>query len=324
MMKITTNSILVLFGIIAFAIVACLPITIFAMPLIRQGQPSQADSAATLQVIVAQTMAAMTQNAPSPTPTLFIPGATPVPATSTSVPPTKAPPPTSTAVTYCDWVMFLKDVTIPDGTKMGPGEVFTETWRLQNRGTCTWTSDYYLVFTGGDQMGSTTAVRLPGRVAPGQTVDVSVTLTAPNSIGRQVGYWMLRNPSGALFGFGTSAEKAFYVDIKVTKDSLSHGEVAGSLCYPSEFNPPMTLYIEDATTGNRIQFSIIENQNVYRVLVPNGTYYAYAWAPGYNLEGAYTDSSGLMKSFVVRGGELTSNINLCDWSPHPHGRNPLP
>ncbi len=319
-MKVTTNQILILFGIVALAVIACLPITIFAMPLIEQEQPSQVDSAATLQAMVSQTMVAMTQNAPSPTPTLSLPTATAIPATNTAIPATNTPLPTATAVTYCDWVLFVKDVSIPDGTQMGPGAVFTKTWRLQNRGTCTWTSDYMLVFTGGDKMGETTAVRLPGRVAPGQTVDVSVTLTAPNSYGRQTGYWMLRNPSGQLFGYGNSAEKAFYVDIKVTKESLPHGTVTGSLCYPSEFNPPMTLYFERVGTNETIQFSIVENQNVYSVLLPNGTYYAYAWAPNYNLEGAYTDSSGLMKTFVVRGGETTANINLCDWSPHPHGR----
>jgi hypothetical protein len=86
----------------------------------------------------------------------------------------------------------------------------------------------------------------------------------------------------------------------------------------------MTLYFEKAGTSERIQFAIVENQNVYSVLLPNGTYYAYAWAPGYNLEGAYTDSSGLMKTFTVSGGQTTSNINLCDWSPHPHGRVALP
>ena len=59
---------------------------------------------------------------------------------------------------------FVKDVTIPDGTQLSAGEVFTKTWRLQNRGTCTWTPDYMLVYTSGDQMGSTTAVRLPGNV----------------------------------------------------------------------------------------------------------------------------------------------------------------
>jgi hypothetical protein len=296
-MKITTNSILLFFGIIGFTIMACLPISIFAMPLIGPGQP-QVDTAATLQVIVAQTMAA-SQSAPSPTPTLYFPVSTPVPATSTSVPPTRVPA-TPTAVSYCDWVLFVKDVTIPDGSPMGPGEVFTKTWRLQNRGTCTWTSDYMLVFASGDPMGGTTAVRLPGRVAPGQTVDVSVTLTAPNSNGRQVGYWMLRNPSGQVFGYGENANKAFYVDIRVRRDRLPHGEVTD--------------------TDETIQFSVDEDENFYNVLLPNGTYYAYAWAPDYNLEGAYTHSNGLMKTFVVSGGVTTPNINLCDWSPHPHAR----
>ena len=313
-MKLTTNSILILFGIIAFAIMACFPVTLIAMPLLQSAQPNSVDSMATIQAIVTQTMIAATQNASTGIPAT----ATPVPATSTPIKPTNTVVPT--AVSYCDWVTFVKDVTIPDGRAMGPGEVFTKTWRLQNRGTCAWTSDYMLVFTSGDPMGATTAVRLPGRVAPGETVDVSVTLTAPNSIGRQVGYWMLRNPSGTLFGYGNSAEKAFYVDIKVALENLPHGEVKGSLCYPSEFNPPMTLYFENAGTGETIQFSIIEAQNVYSVLLPNGRYYAYAWAPGYNLEGAYTDANGLMKSFLVSGGQTTVDINLCDWSPYGHGR----
>lgn len=168
-------------------------------------------------------------------------------------------------------------------------------------------------------MGSTTAVRLPGNVAPGQTVDVSVTLTAPVVNGYQRSYWMLRNPSGALFGSGSKANEAFYVEIKVKTD-LPHGTVSGALCYPSEFNPPMTLYFEKAGTNETIQFSIPEDQNFFSVLLPNGKYYAYAWAPGYNLEGAYTDSSDLMKTFVVSGGQTTAGIDLCSWSPYPHGR----
>lgn len=310
-MKLTTNSILLLFGIIAFAIMACFPVTLIAMPLLQPAQPDPVDSVATVQAIVTQTMYAATQNAPTSIPATL----TPVPATSTPIRPTNTAVPTS----YCDWVAFVKDVTIPDGTQLSAGEVFTKTWRLQNRGTCTWTSDYMLVYTSGDQMGSTTAVRLPGNVAPGQTVDVSVTLTAPAVNGYQRSYWMLRNPSGALFGSGNKANEAFYVEIKTVAD-LPHGTVSGALCYPSEFNPPMTLYFEKVGTGEKIQFSIPEAQNFYSVLLPNGRYYAYAWAPGYNLEGAYVDSSDLMKSFVVSSGQTTTSINLCSWSPYPHGR----
>ena len=310
-MKLTTNSILIVFGIIAFAIMACFPVTLIAMPLLQPAQPDSVESMATIQAIVTQTMAAATQNAP-----------TAIPATATPIPPTSTPiRPTNTAVptTYCDWVAFVKDVTVPDGTQLSAGEVFTKTWRLQNRGTCTWTPDYMLVYTSGDQMGSTTAVRLPGNVAPGQTVDVSVTLTAPAVNGYQRSYWMLRNPSGALFGSGNKANEAFYVEIKV-KMGLPHGTVSGALCYPSEFNPPMTLYFEKAGTNEKIQFSIPEDQNFFSVSLPTGKYYAYAWAPGYNLEGAYTDSSDLMKTFVVAGVQTTADIDLCSWSPYPHGR----
>ncbi|HAV77247.1 MAG TPA: hypothetical protein DCX53_07825 [Anaerolineae bacterium] len=315
-MKLTTNTFLILSGILALAVMACFPITLFAMPLINREQPEPVDSLATVQAIVTQTMFAMTQNAPTQTP--LPPTLTAVPSTATPVPPSNTPLPTATTVSYCDWITFVKDVTIPDGTKFSPGDTFTKTWRLKNRGTCMWTSDFMLVFVNGDQMGGTTAVRLPGPVAPGQSVDVSVTLTAPAKRGHYVGYWMLRNPSGVLFGFGDHANKAFYVDINV--EDLPHGEVAGNFYYPSEFNPPLILYFENARTGETIQFSIPEGKPSYKVLLPNGTYYAYAWAPGFNLQGAYVNENLTMKSFIVRGGQLIKEINLTDWSPYPHSR----
>jgi len=308
-MKLTTNSILIVFGIIALVIMACFPVTLIAMPLLQPAQPNEVDSIETIQAIVTQTVAAAPTSIPAT--------ATPVLATSTPIRPTNTAAPT--AIAYCDWVAFVKDVTIPDGTQLSAGESFTKTWRLQNRGTCTWTPDYMLVYTSGDQMGSTTAVRLPGNVPPGQTVDVSVTLTVPAVNGYQRSYWMLRNPSGALFGSGSKANEAFYVEIKV-KVGQPQGTVSGALCYPSEFNPPMTLYFEKAGTTQTIQFAISEDKNFFSVSLPAGKYYAYAWAPGYNLEGAYTDANDLMKTFVVSDGQTTPDINLCSWSPYPHGR----
>ncbi|HEX9387718.1 MAG TPA: NBR1-Ig-like domain-containing protein [Anaerolineales bacterium] len=303
-MKINTNSILILFGIIAFTIMACLPVTLIAMPLLQPAKHEPVDSVATVQAVVTQTVYAMTQTAPTQTP--IPPTATPVPATNTPVP---------TAITYCDWAAFITDVTIPDGTQFAPGEVFTKTWRLKNIGTCTWTPDYDIVFTSGAQMSGTT-MQMPGYVAPGQSVDVAVTFTAPSAAGHYVGYWMLRNASGKLFGTGGWADETFYVDIYV-KD-LPHGTVIGNFSYPSEFNPPLMLYFENAATRETIQFSIPEKNPSYSVLLPNGTYYAYAWAPGYNLQGAYINSNLIMKTFVVKGRQTTTGIDLTDWSPYPH------
>ncbi len=120
-MKITTNTILAAFGLIAFAMLAGLPIVVLAAPRLYPSQPTP-DAFATVQAIVQQTTVAMTQNAPTSLPAT----ATPLPPTSTPVP-TTTPLPTATTAAYCDWVTFVKDVTILDGTKFGPGDVFTKT-----------------------------------------------------------------------------------------------------------------------------------------------------------------------------------------------------
>lgn len=291
---------------------AFIPITVMAMPMLQPARDEQPDAYATLQAIMTQTALAPATLTPLP------PTATAVPATQTPVP-TATTLPATAPITYCDWMAFVTDVTVPDGSTFKPGETFTKIWRIKNRGTCTWTPDYTLTFNGGDQMGSTTSIRLPGYIAPGQTVDVSVTLTAPSTPGSYKGYWILRNTSGALFGAGDKANAPMYVDIRVRQPE-TQGSVWGNLCYPSEFNPRMTLYIENAHTGERFQFAIAENQFTYTVSVPAGRYYAYAWAPGYNLEGAYTHANGLMQSFFVESGKETPFINLCDWSPTPHAK----
>ena len=111
----------------------------------------------------------------------------------------------------------------------------------------------------------------------------------------------------------------------IRTENLPHGEVTGNICYPSEFNLPMTLCFEMKgtkavqSTNQVIQFSIPENTPTYKVLLPNGRYYAYARAPGYSLEGAYVHPERVMKSFIVKSGETTSGINICDWE-HIHMR----
>jgi hypothetical protein len=119
----------------------------------------------------------------------------------------------------CDWAQFVTDVTVPDGTIFQPGATFTKTWRLKNIGTCTWTTAYTMVYVSGTQMGSTTSVNLPGTVAPGQTVDVSVPMTAPNTAGNYTGYWKFKNPSGVLFGIGYNANSPWWVQIRVQGDT---------------------------------------------------------------------------------------------------------
>ncbi len=130
------------------------------------------------------------------------------------------------AATYCDWAQFIADVTVPDGAAYAPGTTFTKTWRLKNIGTCTWTTSYSLVFASGNQLGASAAVSLPSSVAPGQTVDISVNMTAPGTNGHYKGYWQLRNSAGVLFGIGSTANKTFWVEINVFAASTGYDFVA--------------------------------------------------------------------------------------------------
>ena len=121
----------------------------------------------------------------------------------------------ASASTTCDWAQFIADVTVPDGTNFTPGTAFKKTWRLKNIGACTWTTGYSLVFDSGERFGAPASVNLPITVAPGQTVDLSVDMTAPSTAGHYIGYWKLKNASGAIFGIGYTANKSFWVEINV-------------------------------------------------------------------------------------------------------------
>ena len=142
--------------------------------------------------------------------------------TVTGTPPTPTPTNTPGPVTvtvppsYCDRVQFVRDVTVPDGTMFTPGQTFTKTWRLKNVGSCAWSTSYQLVFFSGQQMSAPGSVAFTQNVAVGQTVDISVNMTAPATAGSYRGYWMFKNASGTLFGIGAQGNKPWWVDIKVS------------------------------------------------------------------------------------------------------------
>jgi hypothetical protein len=110
---------------------------------------------------------------------------------------------------------FVQDLSIPDGTVFGPGNQFTASWRLRNNGTCPWGEGYGLTFVGGEQLGGATTVPLPEVVAPGQTVDASVDLIAPEQPGTYRSNWQVSDANGQPFGINGVIEDAFWVQIIV-------------------------------------------------------------------------------------------------------------
>jgi len=168
-------------------------------------QPSPQELAATA---AAQTVSAQLTQIGLASPTLPSTN-TPVPPLATSTP-TPPPPPPPTATPGCtDASQYVSDVTIPDNTRMTPGQNFTKTWRLRNSGTCTWTTSYDAVFVDGNAMGGPASVPLAASVPPNSTVDVSVSMSAPSSNGTFRATYRMRNAEDVLFG------TVFYVQIVV-------------------------------------------------------------------------------------------------------------
>ena len=90
--------------------------------------------------------------------------------------------------------------TIADGTPFDAGDTFTKSWTIRNVGSCSWTPDYQFVFTSGTRMGGASSQNLSRTVNPGDTITMSVNLTAPSSNDAYTGYWKFKTPQGELFG----------------------------------------------------------------------------------------------------------------------------
>ena len=113
----------------------------------------------------------------------------------------------------CNIATHVADVTVPDNTEFAPGTAFDKTWRLKNVGTCTWTTSYEAVFSDGDKMSGPNDINLTKSVAPGETIDITVSLKAPTTPGTYRGNWKLRDANGNIFGLTTGGP--FFVIIKV-------------------------------------------------------------------------------------------------------------
>ena len=142
------------------------------------------------------------------------------PEDTEAVPPTNTPKPCNAA--------YFESETIADGTEFEVGENFTKTWRLRNIGTCTWNTNYKLVFGSGDQMGGPNSKKLTQEVAPNELVDISVDLQAPGSAGTYKGHWKVADDEGNMFVNNIWVEikavapaVAAKPDLKITEFSLN-------------------------------------------------------------------------------------------------------
>lgn len=173
-------------------------------------QKTPTADANTIITQAAQTVAAELTKNPPLTPTLAptnppLPTEPPSGPTSTTAPPAEQPTATNTPLpanppaSSQDNASFVEDVTIPDGTGAAPGVQFDKIWRIKNTGKSTWTTAFSLVPIEGERMGSPDSIAMPNEVRSGETVDITVKLTAPMKPGSYQTFFRLRNADGKYF-----------------------------------------------------------------------------------------------------------------------------
>jgi len=194
---------------------------------VSSSTPDQTQMNQTIEAIVNNqvtgTSAAATQTS-SPFPTKLLTQSTSTPLPSLAITPTPGQvTQTSTPRALCNQAGAGNpiDITIPDDTVISAGQSFVKTWKLENTGTCTWTTAYSATFFYGDRMGAPDAVPLKGAVSPSQNVEISIEMVAPQSPGSYQGNWKLANPAGNLFGIGPNGNNPFWVRIVVEQNQTT-------------------------------------------------------------------------------------------------------
>ena len=159
-----------------------------------------------------------------------------------------------------DTATFVADVTIPDGTVVEPNQAFTKIWRLQNSGTCVWTTAYSVVLEEGPQNSAWIDSPHPftSSVAPGQSVDVSVTLTAPAvnatgggdySGGTTTAFYQLRNAGGVSFLSLTAVIK---VHQAASQDTIPSAQCVDTATFVADVTIPDGTVVEPNQTFTKI------------------------------------------------------------------------
>jgi hypothetical protein len=182
--------------------------------------PTQRITQAYQTVEARLTQAATSTTAAPPTASSTI---NPTSASSPAATATQSSTPDPTATVVCNRAGAGNpiDLTIPDNTRMQPGEAFTKEWALENVGSCTWTKDYALRFFYGEQMGAPGYIPLRENVAPGQTVNLSIDMVAPENPGTYQGNWKLQSSNDILFGIGPNGAAPFWVRVIVVQPPTS-------------------------------------------------------------------------------------------------------
>ncbi len=178
-------------AVLILVLSACGPAATQAVPTINV----TAIYTSAFQTFTAQQALAKATATPTLTPAPLVPNT----GATNAVPATGGGTASTGGTQACDNSTYVRDVTVPDGTVMAPGQTFVKTWAVLNAGSCTWTPKYKLLLLNGEPM-SGSQVPLTATVSSRETANLSVNLTAPEIPGNYTGTWRLQNAAGAYFG----------------------------------------------------------------------------------------------------------------------------
>lgn len=211
------------------------------------------------------------------------------------------------------------DITIPDDSRLVPGERFSKIWRLDNLGSCEWGAGYAVVWFSGEDLSAAREQLFLTTVAPGTSVDFSVDMIAPEKPGLYSGFWMLRNPAGDLFGIGPNGNSPFWVRIQVvaietavptstatllaTPIVLSNGQASLTLNQSFDLDAGQTA----ANDHQDFRLDQISPDNVQWMPLNNARFAVFGMTPPGELECQYATLSD--QPLIVNN--LEADVHLC-------------
>lgn len=155
-------------------------------------------------------------------------------------------------------------------------------------------------------MNGNATVNMPKVVNPGQTVDISITLTAPTNAGSYRGYWVLMTRDGKYFGLGRNAADPFFVDIKVNQGLTTVYKFTSNYCDAIWTTAAETLGCPGDLTSSKGYVTRVEN-----VQMENGQFatgQSLLMSPQVTSDGFI---QGVFPAFTVQNGDRFRAILNC-------------
>ncbi|KAJ6520093.1 hypothetical protein C8R45DRAFT_808304 [Mycena sanguinolenta] len=187
-----------------------------------QEEPAVMDSPLTGEALLTRTTGKDDESAPVSTPPVPV-----FPPAAPSLAPAAVPVPIPVPAPALGLrATFVNDLTLPDGQIFPPGAEFMKCWQMVNSGSVDWPAATELVYVAGERLarevGGPASVRI-GSVRVGAEVELwTGELKAPETPGRYVSYWRLRDDQGRLFG------ESIWIDINVTDSRSSESSLSSS------------------------------------------------------------------------------------------------